>query len=66
MRERLGPVNILVNNAAIGGGPNFRPVEDFDDDHRDLSLKLNLTAPYLLTEAVLPATLKRGWGQSSM
>ena len=63
VRQRLGPVDILVNNAAIGGGPKFKSVADFDDDHWDLSLTLNLTAPYLLTKAVLPSMLERGWGR---
>ena len=63
VRERLGTVDILVNNAAIGGGAKFRPVEDFDDDHWDLTLALNLTAPYLLTKAILPSMLEREWGR---
>ena len=63
VRERLGPVEILVNNAAIGGGASFSPVADFDDGHWDLTLALNLTAPYLLTKAVLPSMLERHWGR---
>ncbi len=63
VREILGPVDILVNNAAIGGGARFRPVSDFDDDHWDKTLALNLTAPYLLTKAVLPFMLAQGWGR---
>ncbi len=59
----LGPVEILVNNAGVGGGAKFRPVERFDDDHWHLTLAVNLTAPYLLTKAVLPAMLERRWGR---
>ena len=61
--DRLGPVEILVNNAGVGGGTKFRPVSDFDDDHWHLTLAVNLTAPYLLTKAVLPSMLEQGRGR---
>lgn len=63
MRASLGSVAILVNHAGVGTGPDFKPVVAFDDDHWDLSLAVNLTAPYLLTKAVLPAMLERRWGR---
>ena len=44
-------------NAGIGSSANPRPVVDFDDDFWDLSLRLNLTVPYLLCKGVLPAML---------
>ena len=61
--ESLGSVEILVNNAGIGSSSSPRPVVDFDDDFWDLSLQLNLTAPYLLSRAVLPGMLERGSGR---
>ena len=61
--EAMGPVEILVNNAGVGGGTKFRPVEQFDDEHWNLTLAVNLTAPYLLTKAVLPGMLERRWGR---
>lgn len=63
VEDLLGPVEVLVNNAGIGGGPKFRPVEDFDDGHWHLTLAVNLTAPYLLTKAVLPSMIQDGWGR---
>jgi NAD(P)-dependent dehydrogenase (short-subunit alcohol dehydrogenase family) len=59
----LGPVEILVNNAGIGSSANPRPVVSFDDDFWELSLRLNLTVPYLLSKAVLPGMLARHWGR---
>jgi NAD(P)-dependent dehydrogenase (short-subunit alcohol dehydrogenase family) len=59
----LGPVEILVNNAGIGSSANPRPVVDFDDVFWELSLRLNLTVPYLLSKAVLPGMLARRWGR---
>ena len=63
VRERFGPVDILVNNAGLGSSANPKPVVDFDDDFWDLSLQINLTAPFLLCKAVLPDMLKTGWGR---
>ncbi|CAB1080939.1 hypothetical protein JY97_17040 [Alkalispirochaeta odontotermitis] len=56
-------IDILVNNAGIGSGTNAKSVVDFDDDFWDMSIALNLTAPYLLTKAFLPAMIKAGWGR---
>jgi ketoreductase len=60
---RLGPVEILVNNAGIGSSSNPKPVVDFDDAFWELSLHLNLTVPYLLSKAVLPGMLARKSGR---
>jgi NAD(P)-dependent dehydrogenase (short-subunit alcohol dehydrogenase family) len=63
VENSLGPVEILVNNAGVGSSSNPKPVVDFDDDFWDLSLALNLTAPYLLCKAVLPGMLAKKWGR---
>ncbi len=61
--DRFGPVDILVNNAGLGSSSNPKPVVDFDDEFWDLSIAVNMTAPYLLTKAVLPRMIERGWGR---
>src|SRR5262249_24337076 len=61
--EALGPVEILVNNAGVGSSANPRPLVDFDDDFWELTLRVNLTAPYLLCKAVLPAMRARRRGR---
>ncbi len=58
-----GPVEILVNNSGVGSSSDPKPVVDFDDDFWDLSVAVNLTAPYLLSKAVLPSMIERGWGR---
>lgn len=63
VEQSLGSIEILVNNAGVGSSSNPKPVVDFDDDFWDLSLALNLTAPYLLCKAVLPGMLKRKRGR---
>lgn len=61
--ERMGPIDILVNNAGVGSSSDPRPLADFDDDFWELSLRVNLTAPYLLSKAVLPHMRKQQWGR---
>ena len=56
-------VDILVNNAGIGSNASPHRLVDYDDDFWDLSLAVNLTAPYLLTKALLPGMIERGWGR---
>jgi NAD(P)-dependent dehydrogenase (short-subunit alcohol dehydrogenase family) len=60
---QLGRIDILVNNAGIGSSSSPKPVVDFDDEFWELTLRLNLTAPYLLSKAVLPAMIQRKWGR---
>jgi NAD(P)-dependent dehydrogenase (short-subunit alcohol dehydrogenase family) len=57
VRATWGPVQVLVNNAGIGSSANPKPVVSFDDEFWELSLRVNLTAPYLLSKAVLPEML---------
>ncbi len=61
--DSFGTIDILVNNAGIGSSSSPRPVVDFDDAFWHKTLALNLTAPYLLTKAVLPILLARKWGR---
>ena len=63
VRQRLGPIEILVNNAGVGSSANPKPVVDYDDDFWELTLRVNLTAPYLLCKAVLPDMLAARWGR---
>jgi NAD(P)-dependent dehydrogenase (short-subunit alcohol dehydrogenase family) len=62
-RDQFGPVQILVNNAGIGSSANPKPVVEFDDEFWELSLRLNLTVPYLFCKAVLPDMLSHRWGR---
>jgi NAD(P)-dependent dehydrogenase (short-subunit alcohol dehydrogenase family) len=63
VQQALGPVDILVNNAGIGSSADPRPVVEYDDAFWDLTLAVNLTAPYLLCKAVLPGMVARTWGR---
>ena len=59
VESEFGPIDILVNNAAING---FQPFEEWtyaDIQHR---LELNLHAPWLLMSQVVPGMRDRGRG----
>ncbi len=63
VEQHWGPIEILVNNAGIGSSQNPKPLVEFDDDFWDLTMAVNVTAPYLLTKRTLPAMLAAGWGR---
>jgi 3-hydroxybutyrate dehydrogenase len=58
--EFAGGVDILVNNAGI---QHVEPIEDFPVETFELLIALMLTAPFVLTKAVLPGMYQRGWGR---
>lgn len=60
VESELGPIDILVNNAAAGG---FRPFLEWTHAQIENILEVNFRAPWQLIRAVLPAMLerKRGW-----
>lgn len=59
----FGPINILVNNAGVGSSGDLRPIAQFQDSFWDLTLEVNLTAPYLLAKAALPSMQSAKWGR---
>ena len=56
----LGKIDIVVNNAGI---QHVAPVQDFPLERWDAVIAINLTAPFLITRAVLPQMLARDWGR---
>jgi citronellol/citronellal dehydrogenase len=58
--EKLGPPEILVNNAAV---TFLRPLDDFPDRRARLMVEMHLLAPLHLTQLALPhmRERKRGW-----
>lgn len=59
-RAALGPVTILVNNAAITG---IVPFLDMTEEMWDRMIAVNLKGPFLCTRAILPDMLAAGWGR---
>lgn len=57
--EKLGPVDILVNNAAV---TYFTPVADFSPRRFALMFAVQVEAPFELAKLVLPGMRERGRG----
>ncbi len=55
----LGPLDILVNNAAAGG---YAPFEQVSPQHLERCLQVNLWAPWELMRAAVPGMRERGRG----
>jgi NAD(P)-dependent dehydrogenase (short-subunit alcohol dehydrogenase family) len=58
--DRFGRVDILVNNAAFAKSTRFAQLTA---NEWRMALEVNLTAPFLLTQAVLPAMQAAGYGR---
>lgn len=56
----LGGIDCLINNAAISG---FSLLTDITTEEWDRFLRVNLTAPFIFSRAVLPAMIRKGQGR---
>jgi NAD(P)-dependent dehydrogenase (short-subunit alcohol dehydrogenase family) len=57
---RLGAVEILINNAGVA---ETAPVHRTSLEDWERHLRVNATAAFLMTRAVLPGMRERGWGR---
>ena len=60
VRAALGPIGILVNNAAIA---QEKPFQELTDADWDRMLAINLRGPFACAQEVLPGMLTAGWGR---
>jgi len=58
--ERFGRVDVVVNNAAFARSTRF---PDLTAEEWREALEVNMTAPFLMTKAVLPAMKAQGYGR---
>jgi len=61
VEKDLGPVDILVNNAAIVF--TLAQLKDMKDEDWDLNMNVNLTGTYNVTRAIFPGMRERRWGR---
>jgi 3-hydroxybutyrate dehydrogenase len=60
LRNRLGPVQILINNAGIARAMSFL---EMPDRLWDETLRTNLTGAYHCCKTFLPGMIEAGWGR---
>jgi NAD(P)-dependent dehydrogenase (short-subunit alcohol dehydrogenase family) len=63
MNRLSGPVDVLVNNAAIGSGTVEHHVAGSDMERTAAFLHINAVGPLWLTQQVLPSMIERGYGK---
>ena len=60
LRQSLGPVTIVVNNAGITGRV---PFEELTDEQWDRMMEINLKGTFIVTQIVLPDMKAARWGR---
>jgi 3-oxoacyl-[acyl-carrier protein] reductase len=58
--ERLGSLDVLVNNA---GAAKWRDLDDVPDEDWRAQYELNVMAPLRAMRAAIPPMVERGWGR---
>lgn len=64
--RQFGPISVLVNNAGmlqVGGTATTRPFLEMSEHDWQRALALNLTTAFLVTRAVVPQMVSRGYGR---
>ena len=60
IREELGGLDILVNNAATN--PHYGPAHELPPEAFDKTVEVNLKGPYFMMARAMPLMIKRGGG----
>jgi 3-oxoacyl-[acyl-carrier protein] reductase len=60
IEDKLGPIDILINNAGIA---LIRGIDELTEADFDTTIAVNLKSAFLCTQAVLPQMRSRGWGR---
>ena len=61
--SEFGPIEVLVNNAALFSTLALKPFTEIDEDEWDEVMKVNVRGPFQCTKAVVPSMRKNGRGK---
>jgi NAD(P)-dependent dehydrogenase (short-subunit alcohol dehydrogenase family) len=61
--EAFGSIDVLVNNAAVWGDLDSRPLLQTPPDYWSRVLDINLTGALICSQAVVPEMARRRWGR---
>ena len=61
--DTFGPIEILINNAAIFATLTLKPFLQIDEDEWDAVMRVNVRGPFQCTKAVVPSMRKNGRGK---
>jgi NAD(P)-dependent dehydrogenase (short-subunit alcohol dehydrogenase family) len=59
----FGPIEILVNNAAIFAGLELKPFTEITEDEWDFVMRVNVRGPFQCAKAIVPSMRKNGRGK---
>lgn len=59
----FGPIEILVNNAAIFAALELKPFTQISNEEWDLVMRVNVRGPFQAAKAILPSMKKNGRGK---
>lgn len=60
LRSAVGPIVILVNNAAVSG---YAPFLEMTDEQWDTVIRINLTGAFIVSQITIPDMVKAEWGR---
>ena len=70
VNDALGPVDILINNAALGMGvirddheTNLVSLDEIEPEIWDAMIAVNMSGPWNMTKLVMPGMVERKWGR---
>ena len=59
----FGPIEILINNAAIFASLELKPFSQITEDEWDLVMRVNVRGPFQCAKAMVPSMRKNGRGK---